>query len=106
MVEVVYKLHDGGERRLDVALGTSIMQAAVNNDVPGIDGDCGGNLACATCHVYVDPAWISRLPPVSEMEASMLEFASDVQENSRLSCQIVVTAELDGVTVGIPANQG
>jgi ferredoxin, 2Fe-2S len=77
----------------------------VKNLVPGIDADCGGACACATCHVYVDPAWLDKLPPKDDMEETMLDFAQDVQKTSRLSCQIKVTPELDGLVVRTPKTQ-
>lgn len=96
---------NGKERVVEVPLGWSIMEGAVKNLVPGIDADCGGACACATCHVYVDPAWAEKLPAKSDMEETMLDFAQDLESNSRLSCQIKVTAELDGLTVRTPKTQ-
>ena len=81
------------------------VHRVVINGVPGIDGDCGGICACATCHVYVDPAWLDKLPPKQEMEETMLDFAQDVRPNSRLSCQITVTPALDGLVVRTPKSQ-
>jgi 2Fe-2S ferredoxin len=81
------------------------MEGAVKNRVPGIDADCGGACACATCHVFVDAAWLSKLTKVSSMEESMLDFAEGVTEQSRLSCQIPMTEELDGIIVRLPAAQ-
>ena len=81
------------------------MEAGVQNMVPGIDADCGGACACATCHVYVDDAWMGKLKAKEDMEDSMLDFAEDVQENSRLSCQIILSDELDGITVSTPEVQ-
>jgi 2Fe-2S ferredoxin len=95
----------GTRREVDTPVGLSVMEAAVRNDVPGIDADCGGACACATCHVHVDPAWRAKLPPKQEMEESMLDFALDVTANSRLSCQITVTDELDGLVVTTPDSQ-
>lgn len=86
--------------------GISAMEAAVRNNVPGIDGDCGGAAACATCHVYVDPAWLAKTGPAGEgMEKDMLEFAEEVRENSRLACQIKLTSELDGLVLRLPEKQ-
>ena len=95
----------GKEREVEVAVGLSVMEGAVKHLVPGIDADCGGACACATCHVYVDPAWVDKLPPKQEMEISMLDFAQDVRPNSRLSCQIAVTPELDGLVLRTPKTQ-
>ena len=81
------------------------MEAAVQNMIPGIDADCGGACACATCHVYVAAEWLPKLKAKDDMEESMLDFAEDVQENSRLSCQIIMSDELDGITVTTPESQ-
>ena len=81
---------------MDIAVGWSLMEGAVKNRVPGIDADCGGACACATCHVYVDPAWVAALPAKSDMEEAMLDFALVTAPNSRLSCQIRVTSDMDG----------
>ena len=85
--------------------GQSLMRAAVDNGVPGIDADCGGECACATCHVYVEAAWLARTGERSEMEQSMLSFAAVTQDNSRLSCQVQITPELDGLVVSLPEGQ-
>lgn len=103
MPRVTFVLPDGSERRVDVVAGTSVMLAAVGNDVPGIVGECGGCASCATCHVYVDPAWIGRLPPVDEVEDDLLGFAeSERRPTSRLGCQIALEASLDGLRVEVP----
>ena len=95
----------GTSRDVDAKAGTSIMEAAVQNMIPGIDADCGGACACATCHVYVAEGWADKLKSKDDMEDSMLDFAEDVQENSRLSCQILMSDELDGITVSTPEAQ-
>ena len=105
MAKVTYITHDGNEHAVEITPGWSLMEGAVKNRVPGIDADCGGACACATCHVYVDPAWLAALPPKSEMEEAMLDFALVTAPNSRLSCQIRVTPELDGLVVRIPVSQ-
>jgi len=106
MPKVVYRTHEGKVHEVDVAAGRSVMLGATINGVPGIDADCGGTLSCATCHVYVDRAWADKLPPVDEVENDLLEnVASERCDNSRLSCQIVVTDALDGITVDIPDRQ-
>jgi 2Fe-2S ferredoxin len=105
MAKITYVEHDGTEHVVDVKTGLSIMEGAVKNNVPGIDADCGGACACATCHVYVDPAWVEKTGAKSAMEESMLEFAENVEENSRLSCQIKVSDELDGLVVRMPESQ-
>jgi ferredoxin, 2Fe-2S len=96
---------DGAEQTADIALGWSVMEGAVRNLVPGIDADCGGACACATCHVYVDPGWQGALPPKSEMEETMLDFAQAAAPNSRLSCQLRVTSDMDGLVVRVPVSQ-
>ena len=105
MPKVKYIEQGGKEHDVDVPAGWSVMEGAVKNLVPGIDADCGGACACATCHVYVDQEWLGKLPPKAEMEETMLDFAQDVQSNSRLSCQIQMTPELDGLIVRLPGSQ-
>jgi 2Fe-2S ferredoxin len=105
MAKITYIEHDGTEHVIDVADGLTVMEGAVKNNVPGIDADCGGACACATCHVYVDPAWTEKVGGPEGMEESMLDFAEDVEENSRLSCQITVSPELDGLVVRMPRSQ-
>ena len=105
MPKIKYIDPNGKEHEVDVPVGWSVMEGAVKNLIPGIDADCGGACACATCHVYVDKAWLDKLPPKSEMEETMLDFAQDVEPNSRLSCQITVTDDLDGLTVTTPKSQ-
>lgn len=106
MPKITYIEHNGTEHAIDVATGLTVMEGAVRNLVPGIDADCGGACACATCHVYVDPAWADKTGAREAMEDSMLDFAEEVQETSRLSCQIKVSDELDGLVVRMPQNQG
>ena len=105
MAKITYIEHDGTEHVIDVKNGLTVMEGAVKNNVPGIDADCGGACACATCHVYVDAAWQDKTGSTSAMEDSMLDFAENVELNSRLSCQIRVTDELDGLIVRLPENQ-
>jgi 2Fe-2S ferredoxin len=95
----------GGERTVEARPGLSLMEVAVRNDVDGIDADCGGACACATCHVFIAPEWQDRLPPRKETETAMLDFAIEPNEDSRLSCQILLTDALDGMVVRIPASQ-
>jgi 2Fe-2S ferredoxin len=103
---VTYIDHDGTRHEATVSDGDSVMQGAVNNMILGIVGECGGALACATCHCYVDEAWTSRVGPPSEMEQEMLESAAEEKKpNSRLSCQINITPALDGLVVRLPAKQ-
>ena len=105
MARIKYIEFDGREHEVDVKSGLSVMEGAVKNNVPGIDADCGGACACATCHVYVDEAWTAKTGTASAMEESMLDFAEEVQPNSRLSCQIRVSEGLDGLVVRMPQSQ-
>jgi 2Fe-2S ferredoxin len=105
MAKITYIEFDGAEHTVDVKPGLSVMEGAMKNGVPGIDADCGGACACATCHVYVDPAWHEATGERSDMEESMLDFADAVKDNSRLSCQIKVTDALDGLIVRLPESQ-
>ena len=105
MPKVTFIEHDGTAHQVDASSGLSLMRAAVDHDVPGIDADCGGACACATCHVYVEPAWLERTGTRTEMEASMLSFAAVTQDNSRLACQIEVNDALDGIVVRLPESQ-
>jgi 2Fe-2S ferredoxin len=97
--------HEGTERDVDVADGVSLMEAARDNDVPGIEAECGGACACATCHVFVDEVWFEAVGGPGEAEESMLEFAAEVRPTSRLSCQVLMSPEIDGVVVHTPASQ-
>ncbi len=105
MPKITYIDQNGKRREVDVPVGWSVMEGAVKNLVPGIDADCGGACACATCHVYVDRDWLKKLPPKDEAEETMLDFAPDVKTTSRLSCQIKVTEDLDGLVVTVPDDQ-
>jgi 2Fe-2S ferredoxin len=103
---VKYIEADGTEYAVEAEAGISAMEAAVRNSVPGIDGDCGGAAACATCHVYVDDAWIAKTGRAEDgMEKDMLDFAEDVRENSRLACQIKLDDALDGLVLKLPEKQ-
>ena len=105
MVRVVYVSADGAQREIEAAEGVSVMQAAVDDSVAGIEADCGGACACATCHVHVLDVWRPMVGDASTMEAEMLEFANGVDSSSRLSCQIKLTAAMDGLTVRTPESQ-
>jgi 2Fe-2S ferredoxin len=105
MPKVIYIEHSGKEHVVNAPVGQSVMEAAVKNGVPGIDADCGGACACATCHVYVDEAWMPKVGEAGGMEQSMLDFANDVAPNSRLCCQIKLSDDLDGVIVRLPESQ-
>ena len=106
MPKITYIESSGAEHVVDAQVGVSVMETAIKNMVPGIDADCGGACACATCHVYVDEAWIEKVGKPQAMEESMLDFAYEPKENSRLSCQITVTNALDGLVVRLPQFQG
>ncbi len=105
MPKITFIDPDGNRHVLDAEEGSSVMKVAVHNGVPGIEADCGGACSCATCHVYVDPAWIEATGAAGETEADMLEVAVDPETTSRLACQIQVTKELDGLVVRIPFSQ-
>jgi 2Fe-2S ferredoxin len=106
MVQITYIDVDGAARTVEAEAGSTIMETAIRNGVPGIVAECGGACACATCHVYVDEEWRAATGEPQPMEEDMLDFASDVRPNSRLSCQIRVRPELDGLVVRTPARQG
>jgi ferredoxin, 2Fe-2S len=106
MPKITYIEHGGKKHTVDAPLGTTVMENAIRNGVPGIVAECGGACACATCHVHVDEAWKEKVGPPSPMEEDMLDFAFDVKPTSRLSCQIKMTDELDGLVVHTPAQQG
>ena len=105
MINILFIEHDGTEHPVEVKAGGSVMQAAVSNGVPGIDADCGGSCSCATCHVYVDSEWIDKLETIGPTEEAMLSLSTDRQETSRLSCQIPVAENLDGLVVKTPEFQ-
>ena len=105
MAKITYIEHNGTEHTVEVKTGLSVMEGAVRNNVPGIDADCGGACACATCHVYVDDNFLDVTGRPSAMEESMLDFAENVEPNSRLSCQIRVADDLDGLIVRLPESQ-
>ena len=105
MAKITYHTHDNKTHTIDVQSGLTVMEGAVQNDIPGIDADCGGGMACATCHVYVKEEWLNKLPKVEEAEKDMIDMTSYPKSNSRLSCQIIVTEDLDGLTVQTPEKQ-
>jgi len=106
MPKITYIDTDDSARTVEADIGSTVMETAINNDVPGILATCGGSCSCATCHVYVDEAWSATVGGPSPMEEDMLDFAFDVRPTSRLSCQIKVTDALDGLVVRTPARQG
>ena len=105
MAKITYIDHEGGSRTIEVENGLSVMEGAIQKDVPGIDADCGGSMACATCHVYVEEKWLDKLPKAEDAEVDMIDMAYEPKKNSRLSCQLIVSDELDGLTVTTPAKQ-
>ena len=105
MAKVTYIEHSGNSHTIEIANGLSVMEGAVQNDIPGIDADCGGGMACATCHVYVKEEWLNKIPKAEEAEIDMIDMAFEPKKNSRLSCQIIITEELDGFTVTTPEKQ-
>jgi 2Fe-2S ferredoxin len=106
MVEINFIDHTGERHQVQATVGMTVMEAAVQNRVPGIDAECGGACACATCHVYIEPDWQEAVGPAERMEEDMLDFAFDVRPNSRLSCQIKVTEALNGLVLRTPERQG
>lgn len=105
MPKVTYVSHDGDARTVEAAPGMSVMQAAISNSVEGIIAECGGSMSCATCHVFVDEAWLDRLAPMTPMEDGLLDCRDDRADNSRLSCQIAMDDTLDGIVVRLPESQ-
>ena len=106
MTKIIYNTHDNQTHTIDIQNGLTVMEGAVQNDIPGIDADCGGGMACATCHVYVKEEWFDKLPKKEDGEEDMLDMAFEPNKFSRLSCQLLVSDELDGLTVSIPSKQG
>ena len=106
MTKITYITSDAKFHEIDVQNGLTVMEGAVQNDIPGIDADCGGGMACATCHVYVNEKWLDKIPQKEDGEEDMLDMAFEPKQNSRLSCQLVVSDDLDGLIVNIPSKQG
>ena len=105
MAKITYNTHDNKAHTIDVQNGLTVMEGAIQNDIPGIDADCGGSMACATCHVYVEEKWLDKIPKAEEAEVDMIDMAYEPKKNSRLSCQLIVSDELEGLTVTTPAQQ-
>ena len=105
MPKIIFITGDGTRHEIAVENGYSVMEAAINNDIDGIVAACGGACACATCHGYVDDAWLDKLPPMDDMEDSMLDAAYERKSNSRLTCQIEVSDELDGLVIHVADNE-
>ena len=106
MAKITYIEHSGKSHTIDVPNGLTVMEGAIQNNIPGIDADCGGGCACATCHVYVDEKWFNKLPKKEIAEEDMLDMANEPNKFSRLTCQITITDELDGLVVKMPSKQG
>ena len=105
MPKITYQDNKGNSKTIEVENGLSVMEGAIQNDISGIDADCGGSMACATCHVYVEEKWFNKLPKAEEAEVDMIDMAHEPKKNSRLSCQLIVTDELNGLVVTIPEKQ-
>tara|TARA_Y100000996_G_scaffold80320_1_gene54829 strand:- start:250 stop:570 length:321 start_codon:yes stop_codon:yes gene_type:complete len=106
MPKITYISSDDKVHTIEVQNGLTVMEGAIQNDIPGIDADCGGGMSCATCHVYVDENWLDKLPQKEDGEEDMLDMAFEPKKNSRLSCQLIVSDELDGLIVNTPSKQG
>ena len=105
MAKITYVTHDNQVHTAEVQNGLTVMEGAVQNDIPGIDADCGGSMACATCHVYVEEKWFNKIPKADDAEVDMIDMAHEPKKNSRLSCQLIISDELDGLTVTTPEKQ-
>ena len=105
MPKITYKDFRGDVKTIEVENGLTVMEGAIQNEIPGIDADCGGSMACATCHIYVDEKWLNKIPKAEEAEEDMIDMAFEPKKNSRLSCQIIVSDELDGLEVTTPEKQ-
>tara|TARA_B100001057_G_scaffold324945_1_gene325145 strand:- start:371 stop:691 length:321 start_codon:yes stop_codon:yes gene_type:complete len=105
MTKIIYKDYQGNSKTINVDNGLSVMEGAIQNEIPGIDADCGGAMACATCHVYVKDEWFNKIPKAEDAEVDMIDMAYEPKKNSRLSCQIIVNDELDGLEVTTPEKQ-
>tara|TARA_X000001036_G_scaffold332098_1_gene310858 strand:- start:4892 stop:5212 length:321 start_codon:yes stop_codon:yes gene_type:complete len=105
MPKIIYIDSQGNSKPIEVENGLTVMEGAIQNDVPGIDADCGGSMACATCHVYVEEKWLDKIPKAEDGEIDMIDMAYEAKKNSRLSCQIIVSDELDGLKVTTPKKQ-
>ena len=105
MPKITYKDNQGNSKTIEVENGLSVMEGAIQHNVSGIDADCGGSMACATCHVYVEDKWLDKLPKAEDAEVDMIDMAYEPKKNSRLSCQLIVSDELEGLTVITPEKQ-
>ena len=105
MPKITYIDKNGNSKTIEVEKGLTVMEGAIQNDIPGIDADCGGSMACSTCHVYVEEKWFDKLPKAEDAEVDMIDMAYEPKKNSRLSCQLIVTDELEGLIVTTPEKQ-
>ena len=105
MPKITYQDNQGNSKTIEVENGLTVMEGAIQNDIPEIDADCGGSMACATCHVYVEEKWLNKLPKAEEAEVDMIDMAHEPKKNSRLSCQLIVSDELDGLKITTPSKQ-
>ena len=105
MPKITYKDHQGNSKTIDVDNGLSVMEGAIQKEIPGIDADCGGSMACATCHVYVSDEWINKISKPEDAEIDMIDMAYEPKKNSRLSCQLMVSDQIDGLVVNLPEKQ-
>jgi len=105
MPKVTYIDKSNNSKTIEIENGLSVMEGAIQNDIPGIDADCGGSMACATCHVYVKEEWLDKIPKAEDAEIDMIDMAHEPKKNSRLSCQIIISDELDGLTITTPEKQ-
>jgi len=105
MPKIIYNDFSGNQKKIEVPNGLSVMEGAVRNNIPGIDADCGGSMVCATCHVYVKEEWLNKLKKIENGEKDMIDMAYEPKKNSRLSCQLIVSDELDGLEVTTPLKQ-
>ncbi len=106
MPKITYIDSSGNKKTIEIPNGLTVMEGAIQNEIPGIDADCGGSMACATCHVYVKEEWLNKLNKIEDAEQDMIDMAFEPKKDSRLSCQIVVSDELDGLVVTTPSKQG
>ena len=105
MPKITYIENSGQSKTVEIENGLSLMEGAIQNNIPGIDADCGGSMACATCHVYVEEKWLDKIPKAEDGEVDMIDMAYEPKSNSRLSCQIIINDELDGLVVKTPLKQ-
>ena len=105
MPKITYIDNLGNSKTIEVENGLTVMEGAIQNNIPGIDADCGGSMACATCHVYVEEKWLNKIPKPEDGEIDMIDMAFEPKKNSRLSCQLIVSEELDGLIVTTPTKQ-